>query len=296
MEWLIYALIGQFLIAFAIIFFKIISTKIVKNNLVYFCYVGIISFILAAILIPFIKFSLPNKPQLIFSFFTSVVFAIGIYFIIKSYSLVEASRISIITQLLPVFVLILATIFLDEILTSAQYIGFFIIFIGSVVAAYTPHIISKKNKSILWYLMGIIFFMSLYTVLAKHTYSIYGFWSTFILVRFFVLLYSIIIIVYLIESNQFILKKILTKGTLFLGLNETLALIAITFSQYALSIGKASLVTVVRGTGTIFVLILATIFSIKFPKLLKEELSKKIIGQKIIAIFFIIIGLVFLSL
>ena len=63
---------------------------------------------------------------------------------------------------------------------------------------------------------------------------------------------------------------------------------------YAIKLAPVSLVTVIGGLQAAFVFALAIMLSFKFPKILKEELNKKIIIQKSIAIILMIMGLMFL--
>lgn len=296
MEWIIFALIGHFILTFALIFGKIIRTKIIQSSIIYLVYVGFISSIVF-VLIPFVNFTIVNKTFLIYAFLTSIPLTIGGYLLIKSFSLEEVSRISIIRQFQPVFVLVIAILFLGEILSAKQYFGFFILLTGSIVASYKGgySIMTLPSKAF-FIVMGTNFFWAIYFTMAKYAYTVYGFWNTFIMVRIFFLFYSILILFYLIYKKRFNFSKILTKGTAFVGFNEFMVVIAVGFIQYALSLGPASLVSITESTKPIFVLFLAYFFSIKFPKLLKEEISKKIISQKIMAIFLIIVGLILINL
>ncbi len=296
MEWLIFALIGQLIISFTAAFAKIIRTKIVKSTLVYLVYTGFISFFAVLLLIPIVGFEFPSNNVLLYVFFTSLPFMIGSYFIVKAFSIEDISRISIFLQLQPLFVLILATIFLNEILFLNQYLGFSIIIIGSLIASRRSGALKAQSKKAFRYLIATNFFWAIYITMAKFTYSIYGFWNTFILVRAFFLIFSLIILFYLILKQNFDFKKVLTKGTALIGLNESIVVVAVGFSQFALSIGPASLVSVTKGTAPLFILIIAYILSKKFPNLLQEELNKKVIMQKVLAIIFVLAGLLILYL
>ena len=63
---------------------------------------------------------------------------------------------------------------------------------------------------------------------------------------------------------------------------------------YALKLAPVSSVTVVGSVQSVFVLAMAAVLSFKFPKILKEELNKKVILQKSIAMILMVIGLMFL--
>jgi len=294
MEWLVFALIGQFIIAFAMIFGKIIRTKIIQSTIIYLIYVGFISSIAFAV-IPFVGFEFPTKSNLLLVFLTTIPFTIGLYLLVKTFTVEEVSRISIFRQVQPIFVLILASFFLSESLSTYQYFGFFMLLAGSITASYKYGNLAAPSKGF-WLILANTFLWAVYIVMAKFTYTVYGFWNTFILVRAFLLLYSIIILSYLIYKKSFDFKKVLTKGTLYLSLNELMVTVAVSFSQFALSLAPASLVAIAASSNPIFVFIIASIFSMKYPKLLKENLNKKIILQKSVSIILIIIGFVLLTM
>jgi hypothetical protein len=56
-----------------------------------------------------------------------------------------------------------------------------------------------------------------------------------------------------------------------------------------------SLINALQGIQYAFLLIFTVFISLKFPKILKEEIKSQILIQKIFAIFLIIIGLAILS-
>jgi len=60
---------------------------------------------------------------------------------------------------------------------------------------------------------------------------------------------------------------------------------------WAITTGPISLVSVFRGFQSVFVLIYALFLSIWLPKILKEEVSKGVLGVKFVAIILMMIGL-----
>lgn len=60
---------------------------------------------------------------------------------------------------------------------------------------------------------------------------------------------------------------------------------------WAITTGPISLVSVFRGFQSVFVLIYAAFLSIWLPRILKEEVSKSVLGIKFAAIFLMMIGL-----
>ena len=56
------------------------------------------------------------------------------------------------------------------------------------------------------------------------------------------------------------------------------------------------LINALGGVQYVFLIILATLFFFKFPEILKEEISRKVLLQKTLAIWLIVAGLALLSL
>jgi drug/metabolite transporter (DMT)-like permease len=65
--------------------------------------------------------------------------------------------------------------------------------------------------------------------------------------------------------------------------------------NYAISLGSVTIVNSMQGVQFVFLLGLTAWFSKYYPNILKEEFSKSLILQKLVAIVFITIGLVILS-
>ena len=67
------------------------------------------------------------------------------------------------------------------------------------------------------------------------------------------------------------------------------------FAIFLAPLAYISLVHALNGAQYVFLFIFATLASLKFPKMLKEEISKEIIFQKICAILLIAGGLALLA-
>ena len=80
---------------------------------------------------------------------------------------------------------------------------------------------------------------------------------------------------------------------LFLGTKIT-AGISFLMINYAVAIGSVAIVNALQGVQYAFLLLIVILLSIKYPKLLKEELTTETLAQKIIGIIFVGAGLVVL--
>ena len=130
-------------------------------------------------------------------------------------------------------------------------------------------------------------------VLTKFIYTYQPFINGFIWIRFGGVLAACLIFLWP-NNRQVILER--TKSlkiktiSLFLS-NKVLASIAFILLNYAIYLGSVTLVNALQGVQYIFLLIIAIILSKKFPQILREQISRGIITQKVIAILLIGLGL-----
>ena len=222
----------------------------------------------------------------------------------------EASKIiTLIGGSVPIFTIILSYLLLGERFTDSQYIAFFYLIFGTLIISYFPsgHDLwtkvfiwfglenQKRIKSILIALLSSLLF-SLFFVGSKYLYNNQEFLSAFIWIRIgsFIAVLSFLISK---DNRREIFRSIKKlKGNnrlLFFG-NQSLAALGFFLQNYAISLGSVALVNSLQGVQYVFLLILASFFTIFYPKVIKEKISKFIILQKLIAIILITIGLYFI--
>ncbi len=92
------------------------------------------------------------------------------------------------------------------------------------------------------------------------------------------------------------LRQLSGRMKLLLMLNGLLELLGLAFYNFAMSLAPASLVSASAGIQAIFVLIFSMLLSLKFPQLLHEDISQRVLTQKGFAIVLIIVGTGMISL
>jgi hypothetical protein len=65
--------------------------------------------------------------------------------------------------------------------------------------------------------------------------------------------------------------------------------------NYAVYLGPVAIINAMQGIQYAFLLVFGIFFTVFFPKILKEDISKKIIYKKVLAILLIAIGLYLIS-
>jgi hypothetical protein len=161
----------------------------------------------------------------------------------------------------------------------------------------------KVKKSIklgtAFYLVLIsMLFSSFYLVSAKYLLSVTSFWSAFLWLR---LTNSTALFVLFVPpiKNRFIETFRSMKNSIrgLLAFKMIIDFSAFIFAGYALLKGPASLVVALEvAAAPLFTFASALFITIYFPKIIKEKIDKKSILTKLLALVFIVIGIIFVNL
>ena len=296
MSWVLLAIVATFFWASSNILDKILRTKYLKSSIALTASFGIFGLIFSFIL--FLVIGIPAIPiqHLIAAFVAGILVPYAVIPYIKALSLEEASRVIPLWHLSPIFTLILAAVFLNEILTPLHYIAFATILSGGIL-------VSIKRMGNVFHLSPAVAFMllssllfAIYDVLLKFAYSTGIFWETFLVVYASITLSSFSLF-FLPNVKKNVLRVISRRIFIFLiFLSSLLGLVAGIFWNNAILQGPITLISSFVSFQSLFVLFLATFLSLKFPLFIKEAIDLKTIGMKLIAIGLMAFGLFLLSL
>ncbi|MGZ4902561.1 MAG: EamA family transporter [Halobacteriota archaeon] len=290
LEWFYFALLSSALIAAVNIVDKVLISDYNIPPLVYAMVISATS-LMPLVIVPFIDFKVLSLAALTF---TMLVGFVRIYYTLpyfKALTIEEVSRVVPVLQLMPVFVLVLSTIFLREVLGWQDYTGFALLVIGGTLCA----IRLKKGitVSMAFYLMiASSFLLAVYSVGLKVLFSSEDFYSVFIWVQIagFITLFQFMLFKplrsTLVTTYKATRKRV---GALIVG-EQAVAYVSVFAYNYAIAHGAISLVSAVASTQPLFVLLFATAISYSFPRILKEQLTKQDIILKCFGIAIIFLG------
>ena len=239
------------------------------------------------------KIVIPPSEVLFAGIAAGICLTIALYLFYKAIFSGEVSTSLISYQIIPVFVLILATIFLKEVLSFNQYIGMALLLIGSLIVSVEKKETFKLKKSSVLVIVSSLFFavdIVLYKFMVDRIDPINAFfWSQAI--------FPLIFLGMLIFDGKYFIEIIKNhkKGVGLDILSEFISLIGRYAQTLAMAGGFVIIVSGIIGTIPLMVFILAIILSILFPKILKEEINRKTIIQKGIAIILVIAGTILVS-
>ena len=292
MNWIILVLIATMLWAIMGIIHKFIRVEYIEDSVGYLIFI-VPTVLFSLVLLLFQPFALLKGTQAYLAILSGVLTMIGCYFYIEALHKEEVSRVFILYRISPLIVLIMSTIFLNEILTTKQYLAFALIFIGSILVSF------KKTKDKIKLSIGAVlvlassFFWSAQTVILKYISEINL--ATTMIYRELGYLIAIIVIFLFSSKTRSSTKKIIKdlniKKTIIVYSAEIMGMTGMFLVYLAIQQGPVSLVQVAEGFEAVFVLILAVIISKFFPKILQEKFDIRTIAIKIISIVLMLGGL-----
>ncbi len=297
-NWIYFVLIAQGIWSITSLIDKfVISKGCIKNPAVYIVLNGLMN-VLLIFLLPFVGFGPLKFTDFLIGAFGGVAFSAGVTIYYKAVQYDEISKVIMLSQFGPIFVLVLSFLFLGETLAKNHFTGFlFLLGAGAMISYKKVNGTLKLSKA--FYLMLISMFLSsIGFIVAKYIYSITSFWSAFIWLRVTGFAALLVLLSPSVRKDSLKTFKVMKpKIKVLMIFKMVIDFSAFIFAGYALLNAPASLVSALSSSVLpLFVFMLALITSIYLPKLIKEEIGKRSILIKVLAIVFIIVGIAFINL
>lgn len=301
MPWLIVALLSYFLFAVVFLVDKYLLVNSIQNPKVYTFYTSFLR-VSVVLLIPFIKFKNLDISQIFLGFIAGSSFVLGLFWFFKALKLFDASKIvSAVGGFTPLIVFFIILIFYSgrEIPGFKHIIALILLIGGSILINYSGF--KKDFLQSLKTAFVSAFFFALFLFFSKQVYLKQGFLQGYILIILGGFLFSLFFLFFReVRNNLFNLKIKFYKNSFFiLILNQITGATANFFQSWAIALAPSAYIPIVsalQGTQYMFLFLIIVFLSLKFPYILKEEITKVSLLQKIISIFLISIGLILLSI
>ncbi|PIP29612.1 hypothetical protein COX27_00485 [Candidatus Kuenenbacteria bacterium CG23_combo_of_CG06-09_8_20_14_all_36_9] len=321
MSWLLITLLAYFLNAVAMVTDKALLKKNkIEHPFVYVFYIAALGCLLMLFLIPF-GLKIPDGLTILVSLFAGATFVWALLLMFSALKKDEASRVNpMVGGLTPIFVFLFAWYILEEKLNCDQYAGLIFLIIGSLLIAldfhkhgaltwlkkklgFKPKFSLPQIKKTIWLVLPSAALFGVSSVLTKLVYSQIQFLTGFIWTRAGSLI-AVILLLFIpanfqavkasFKSNKNNASQTKKTGAMFL-LGQACGGSSAILQQYAIFLGSVTLVQALQGIQYVFIFIFAVLLTTFLPKIIKEEMTKEILMQKIIAIILIIIGLYFIA-
>jgi len=317
MSWILIAITSYFINAGVYVADKFILSKKMHSSIVYAFWVGIWSIFNLAILVfdPW----LPNWQELSLDILAGILFLVTLIFWYKALHQSEATRVvPLVGAMVPIFSLVLSFIFLNQSLGEKELLAFVILIVGGTLISvkqtkiYSLPALSKRLRSKFGEVFGLvharyrstrrlifnslssaILFASYYTLM-KYIYTQQPFVGAFVWSRIGSFI-GVLLILFVPEWRAKIKdsqkEKTEVKNFSFFISVRLLAALAFIMLNWAISLGSVAIINALQGVQYLFLILIVLFLSKRFPRVMKEELGRGVMLQKISGIILVSIGL-----
>ena len=295
---------------------KFVVDKLLPSSKAYSFVVALFSAFVFVLAPWFLKW--PGLNLLLLNLISGALFVFAIWSMYEALKRGEASRVVVVVGgIIPMFSMLFSLIIFKEKYSMSQWFGFFCLLIGMFIIGF---LLSHRKKTLeffkrllsvftggynkKWIFLAITssLLYSLFFITTKIAYNEQDFWSAFIWIRGGGLL---VVLIFLLDrgSRVEIFKSFKKKnktpskvGKGFVLINQALGSASFIMQNYAVFLGPVAIINALQGVQYAFLLILGIFFTIFFPKILKEDISRAVLIKKIIAILFVGLGLFFITI
>ncbi len=298
--WFFLAFVPAIFWAMINIFDKVFIDRYLKDVFSFTFFTNILSPILLIVLIIVFGFEIVGIYYVLLAFLAAFGYIFTNIFYARALGLEEASKV------IPLFSLtVIFTVIYDFFIFSEAISLFWLLSICLIVFWVFALVSDKlslkifKPRRVLFLMFFASFSYSITLLTAKLFLESYSF---YVFITYQVFFQIIICLSYLFfkpirkklaRTMEGIGKK---RVYLLMWVNQVLDSTALFVMQFTLSIWVSSYVFAVSMTQYIFVLLFTTFFTLLFPKILKEELDKKIFAKKSVSIIMIIVWVIMVEL
>ncbi|MBW2966608.1 DMT family transporter [Candidatus Woesearchaeota archaeon] len=291
MSWILFSILAALVWAVVSTVDKYILTKWIRKPIVPVMVLGVIG-LTASFAVYLIKgFAALSYFNLFLAFIAGIFYILVILFYFKAVKIEEISRVVPLFYLSPIFVLILAMIFLKEIFAPIKYLGILMLIIGAVLISSRNFFKISFGKAF-WFMIFSSFALAVHSVIIKYLLNFADFWTIFSYIRIGTFIALIPIFYLNFKDIKYTVKEHGKKVIGVISINEIINLFGVLFITIAMVSGFVTLVSALSSVQPFFVLFFALALSIFYPKILKEEIGKSVVFWKLIAIIIMVIGAV----
>jgi drug/metabolite transporter (DMT)-like permease len=305
--WLILTIVAYFMLAVANLGDKFLISKVLPSSRFYAFLIGLMSW--AVFVAAPWGLAWPGWSWFLFNLAVGALFPWALLAMFTALKNGDTSRITIlIGSTIPIFTFLLSLLLLGEKYNFNQILGLVCLIAGSLV------IVAIKNQPaaqkifaaagrVIWPCLASAAIFALYFIGTKFIYDHQPFLSSYLWLAGGNGLMALLFLVppaWRREIFQGLGYKTKTKQTLgqkFLLIgNQVLGGLGSLIQHYAIFFGPVAIINALQGVQYVFLILGGWFLTIFFPKIIKENISRRVIIQKIIAIVIIAVGLYLLTI
>lgn len=305
--WLILTIVAYFFLAVANLGDKFLISKVLPSSKVYAFLIGLMSLAVFA-LAPW-GLVWPGWSWLLFNLAVGALFPWALLAMFTALKHGDTSRITIlIGSTIPIFTFLLSLWLLGENYDTRQILGLILLIIGSLIIVAIkdkpkPKALFVSAGKVIWSCLASAVIFAFYFIGTKFAYEHQPFLSSYIWLASGNGLMALLFLVpptwrkEILNGLGYKTKKQQTFQQKFLLiLNQILGGLGSLIQHYAIFFGPVAIINALQGVQYVFLILAGWLFTIFYPKIIKENISQGVIIQKIIAIIIIAVGLYFSTL
>ncbi|MBI5881366.1 DMT family transporter [archaeon] len=294
MSWALFSILAALSWAVVNTIDKYVMTKWVRKPIVPVLVLGVIGLIASAV-VYFVKgFSYISYFHIFLAFVAAIFYILMTFFYFKAVTIEEISRIVPLFYLSPLFIVVIASVFLGEVFTPAKYAGIFLLVVGAMLI--TTKSLSKISVGrAFWFMVLSSLALAVNQVITKYLLGFADFWTVFSWVRIGTVFALIPVYIICFRDVVSTVRKHGMKVIGAISINESINVLGVIFITVAASVGYITLVNSLSSIQPLFVLVIAVMLSAFYPRIIKEEIGKSAVLMKLIAIILMVVGAILIS-
>lgn len=295
MSWILLSILATIIWAVLSIIDKYVLTKWVKNPLALVIIFSLISLLIGTGIYLIVGFSFLATKYIILALVAGFAYTLlGSFFYYKAVKADEVSRVIPLFNFGPLFVMFLAAIFLAERLSWFNYLGVIILIFGALFISWKPKTPYRINKAFVFSMVTNLAYAT-EAIVAKYLLQFTDFWTVFGYLKIGSFLGCLPIFYLAYKEFKIVINQFGYRPVIFITINETLSEVSFFIVTFAYTLGSVTLINALTATQSFFVLAFAVIFSLFFPRILKEEVKPKTVLLKLVAIILMFIGVILIT-
>jgi transporter family protein len=294
MLWAVFSILSALFFAMSNMVDKYFMGRLVKNPMVPVIFSGIIGAAISAVIFLFNGMPAMSTSDLALSFVSALSFTLTLLFYFMAVKLEEISRVTAVFYVSPIMVMVLAFVFLQESLAPLAYVGVLLLASGAVLISFREKIGFRFGRAF-WLIVAAAACTAVGVVITKHLLGSNDYTAVYSYTR----LWSLAIVLPLLALNfrdvSGIFRPGMRKAIGAVSLSEGLTQTALFCAIFASSLGMVTLTNALGSIQPLFVLLFAVCLSVFHPKILREEVGRKMLLVKIAAVALIVAGAAMVS-
>jgi uncharacterized membrane protein len=290
MDWYVFALLAPAFWALDNVFLKFLITNKFKSFYSTIAIISVADVVFALGISTLTPIAL-NFPFSVLALLAGLLPLTAFWFYSQALLIEDVSRVVTLFQLIPVFVVFLSVVFLNEVLGVQRYLGIGLVLVAATLISFKKPGGQAFSRAVK-FMIPFALIIASYTIVDKYLLGYLDFWSLF----FWNILGTFCGAMSLLSFSKLRKALVATIGSVgkrvilvtFVG--EGMYVTGTICSLVALSLVEAPLASAFFGLQPFYVFFYILFLSLFLPKILKEDIGRASVSLKIVAIALMFVG------